>query len=107
MGHCFTMSADTETLETKMIFEGDRLNISAIDVTADKVCLIAETSDPPPEICMMIQQTPSDEWISHRTDVSSFVWAAKQVRDGVVILTETNIYKLDQEEFSKDRIAPR
>jgi hypothetical protein len=92
-GMLFSYDADTEALETKMIFEDDRLNISAIDVTAGKMCLIAETSDPPPDV-FIIQRTPTDEWTSHRTDVSSFVWGTKQVRDGIVILTETTICKL-------------
>jgi hypothetical protein len=92
-GTLFSYDSDTLNLETKMIFEDERLNISAIDCAAGKVCLVAETSDPPPDI-FVIEQGGSNQWTSRKSDISSYVWGHKRVRDGIVILTETNIYKL-------------
>jgi hypothetical protein len=92
-GTLFSYELDTESLTTKMVFEDDQLNISAIDVAVGKACLIAETSDPPTEV-FVIRQGADDEWISQRTNVPSYVWGSKQVSDGIVCLTETKMYKI-------------
>ena len=90
-GMLFSYDSLSGTLEVQHAFDNPDLSISGLESYRDKVIAVGETSDPPPSVGLFLRAGRG--WEEHRTDLSDYLSAVKGVADGVVLMTQTGLYK--------------
>jgi len=92
-GIVFGYDSATGTLETRMAFDNEQLNITGVHFNQGKMCAIAEEPEPPGNIWVLYENSQR-QWGSIRTGIRSYVYGSQLARDYLLILTSTTIYRL-------------